>query len=90
MTTAIVALIAYAVGVYFGAKAKEHMLRDLANDIRQKRECLYAESLKVKDLNNKVVSNLADLYREYDAIQGIDHGGEFTDRDAWLAMMWMD
>lgn len=90
MTTVIAALIAFMVGVRFGAKAKEHMLRDLQNDIRQKRECLYAESLKAKELNNRAISNLADLYREYDAIQGITDTGEFTDRDAWLAMMWMD
>ncbi len=90
MSTFLIALLAFVVGNSLGWKAKEYKLRDMEKDICKKREILYQECRAAKELNNKVISNLGDLYTEYDALTGINETGEFTDRDAWLMSMWMD
>ncbi len=90
MGTFLIALVAFIIGNRFGWKAKEYKLRDMEKDIRNKREILYQECRAAKELNNRVISNLGDLYTEYDALTGVSETGEFTDRDAWLMSMWLD
>ena len=90
MPEIIAGLCAFIIGVKIGSKYKEIELHSLLHDIQQNRLQLYNECNKAKEINNKAVTNLSEMYKACDVLNGIDNSDKFTDRDEWLMSLWMD
>ena len=86
LKTVFVGIGAFIVGM----KVKAFFVRSELRDIQSSRKTLWEECEHAKDLNNKTVSNFAEMCRVYDEMNGIDTSGKFTDRDEWLMSLWLD